>query len=698
LQRLYSIIESPPEPFDQPVNDLYEPEAEQEMTSSNSSKMDELLPRLARVQVDEPPPSASVFKLFGYFSDAWVQSLAMPYDDVRETVQSRCTGCATIQKEVVERRAQLERTIHTFVTSLVLELFTVDARGAKIRQIDAELEETYLLGDPPRRPASSGNKNNGAASTPRRDVIRGGKANFINVDAVNRSAQKTYRESMSTKDEFFKKCSDAKKRGRRPTADRNQQIDRVDLIKSGHILSQKSVAPITYSEADDKFYTMANTLCDSLATSADVTPSTKQPQQPQGYGIQSTVDFYPVFMKVLQNFYHRIPSCDNHGIYLQTLNRAVRKLSPQQWPALGLIKSLINMERCFPLSKVTVPRKGTYHCAYSGLALKPGEQVWHLRLLVNDGGRYLKWTTADEMPPVPMTVPEFTRSIRAYFIKCAVLSQRSLFYTEPPAPSMSPVLATPSKSLSAGKPGIGRNQRILCVNTMWLLLNQLRVFITQEELSHSIYGQKQRQLSYSVLMKQMTDLYSAPVTGGSEVATQTLNGYLFIGTLVNDFSSVDVSRLVQNPQAISYIDMVRDALLDFIDMMFPFPTSTIATIGSDQLMRRTFSMNKFGIRNDEKTKIPAIIMPVPAESPIFGILLALSDARALRDPGYMERKERLERLEALLARHPYVFMALFQVLYQPHSLQPQHKLSFRDVNRYLRVMGLYVNTDPSLIL
>jgi len=510
-------------------------------------------------------------------------------------------------------------------------------------------------------------------------------------------------------------------------------------------LSQKSVAPITYDEEDDRFYTMANVMHDGLAS----------PSQPQitNYGIQSTVDFYPVYLKVLSNFYHCVPSTENYGIYLRVLNAAVRLLTPRQWPMQGLVKSLINAERIFPLKKVSVPmgsvsggltannttaNRTRYRCAYSGLALKPGEQVWLLRVLCSDGHRHVKWATEGRLPPQPMTAPEFTRSVHAYLIKCSVMGACSLFFTpskqqvtkqqqqvvKQQQPPLSEV--KPRKSLVSAMGGGGglAKQRIMCVNTLWLLLNQLRHFIDQTGLAPHIYGVHQRQISYQLLMQQLTSLFLNESSTGSECNNQSVRGALFIGTLVNDLPHRSVPSLLSDDQAQRYVAMMHDIVLDFVDLMFPHYGGTSGGTGGDKgpnnviMMRRTFSLYRLDIKNDEKTKIPTIISPVVNNgndsvgtnivSALLTTLFAQSDARmegggsSTPSPinggtSYDEKVLRMERLEKMLLRHPLVFMALFQVIYEPHGLVPQQQLSFKKAHKYLQAMGLFFNTDPSLI-
>ena len=725
LHRLYSGIEQPPFPCPTTCTDITDMEiptetgeaAPQPTVTRKTVRTRPSLPHLQqqqqqdtptrrRVVVNEPPPAASVFKLFAYFSEGMVTALSLPYADVLETVGDRCPPI--VAREVVERRANLESVVRTFVVRLIEELFTVDERGGKIKQILAELDETYLLADPPRRTGpttttTTTTTGGGANQQPKRRAVCGGKSNFINVDAVNRSAEKTYQETMSSEDKFFRRCSDAKKRGRRPNDEKNNQPERIDLIKRGHILSQKSVAPITYSEADDKFYTMAASLSET------------RPRGSGSYGIQSTVDFYPVFMKVLDNFHACIPRPTNHGLYLARLNKAVRLLTPRDWPMHGLVRSLMNMDRVFPLAKVLVPTDGaTYRCAYSGLQLRPGEEVWHLRVLVNCGRRHRKWVIELKMPPCPMSAPEFTRSVRAYFIRCSVVGIHSLFYTLLSQPPNKKLAGGGATKTAPPRPLVVRTKsplppnRVFSVNTLWLIMNQLRVFIAQEDLALCVFTRFYPQIPYGVLLTQLTEMLCAEVPR-DEVMTR-FDGCLFIGTLVSDLQyRVDHSLLLTDPCAMEYMKMVRDTVLDFIDLMFPLQDSPRLDAAAPQgenerphIARHSFSLHRFGVKNDEKTKIPPWVNPTlrDTDSVLLSVLLAEShqrhQARRGAAPTYTERKERMDRLEKILVRHPLIFIALFQVIFSPHTLTPTQRLSFRECNHHLQCMGMYINTDPAL--
>ena len=195
---------------------------------------------------------------------------------------------------------------------MILEMFTVDDKGSKIKQILAQLEELYILKEPPqskivrKSPSTTGGIKE-KVQQPERVAIRNGRSNFINADSIHRNIEKTHKESLlDEKDQFKEDCSGRKKRGRHSSATKANKPDKVDQIKGSHILSQKSVPPIVYDEVRDELY-----ITNSSGT----------------VGIQNMVDFYPVFLKVLAIVNDCVPRQSNHGVFLQCVNSAARRLT-----------------------------------------------------------------------------------------------------------------------------------------------------------------------------------------------------------------------------------------------------------------------------------------------------------------------------------------------------------------------------------
>jgi len=260
--------------------------------------------------------------------------------------------------------------------------------------------------------------------------------------------------------------------------------------------------------------------------------------------------------------------------------------------------------------------------------------------------------------------------------------------------------------------------RVFCVNTLWLVLNQLRVFVAQEELGRHIYSRYHSSIPYSAMVQQLVDIFNQTEGGQRESVSLMFDGCLCIGSLVSDMQyQVEMPQLMQEPDVCAYIANLKDCVLDFVDLMFPWlsPQSPISsgqqqkkpsiTATTTTVLRQSFGLACFGIKNEERAKAPTWATPQLArpDSLLLSVLWEQSAERRRRRmlPGglgeisYIERRDRMEQLECLLVKHPYIFIALFQVLFQPHPLPPTQRLSFKECHRYLQALGLYVNTDPS---
>src|SRR6478609_7683126 len=137
----------------------------------------------SRMVVENPPSATDVYQLFQYFSDQLIEPLVLDYWTIHQQVSDRCSP--SILKEIVEESTNIRTIARTMVRRMILEMFTVDEKGGKIKQILSQLEELYLLKEPTHQKGSSVD----------RVAIRGGKSNFINVDNIRRSIEKTHQQS-----------------------------------------------------------------------------------------------------------------------------------------------------------------------------------------------------------------------------------------------------------------------------------------------------------------------------------------------------------------------------------------------------------------------------------------------------------------------------------------------------------------------
>lgn len=658
--------------------------------------------RSERILVLEPPSATAVYQLFRYFHDALIEKLLMNYWNIHQYISDRFSPD---QLRNLEKHAdQIRSAARAMVRRMILELFTVDEKGAKMKQILSQLEELYLLKDPPS--SSSSSKKSTSAACHERVAIKGGKSNFINVDAIHRNTEKTHKQSLlDESDPFKEKCSGPKKRGRHSSQTKDNRPDRVDQIKSSHILSQKSVPPIVYDPSDEQFY---------ISSSSNGV-----------IGVQNMVDYYQVFLLELDIFNDCIPRPSNHGAFLIWLNKGVRCLTPKEWPMHGMMKSIMNMERLFPLKKKRIEKDGVYRCAYTGQRLRAGEEVWHVRILVNDGERYKQWVIGQKLPPSPPNAPEFMRSVKAYYIKTKVTGLVSLFFTEFLALSpmdiarnarkivKTPVSTTNNKPVTGPKErsvwtkpsslsGLPEN-RAFSVNTLWLLLNRLRVGVDEMGLGDFIWLDG-TVVPFNVLMERQIEQFREISTNqdmGS--GANALQCILFMTTFGRETNYQVGLEILSDPNASGYLSLIHTSVLDFIDIMFPFhhhrAVSTTTTT-TDPIIRQSFSLKLFDVHttsDDRNTVVPVIACP---DSPLLSELFSQSIQRheyrqsCQYKEDYQEKKARIDYLEFYLTRHPFLFLSLFYMIFEPYC-EIKDKSSFLEVQSLLKKMGLFISNKDS---
>jgi hypothetical protein len=370
------------------------------------------------------------------------------------------------------------------------------------------------------------------------------------------------------------------------------------------------------------------------------------------------------------------------------------------------------MERLFPIKKVLVPSDGgPYYCSYTGDQLDVGTEVWHIRILENDGDRYKQWVVASNIPPCASISPEFTKSIRVYFIKTEVTSLCSLFYTkmEVTARPLSPMeisrsvrkivkapLMHPSVKPATIAPSTGiPPDRTLSINTMWLMLNKLRVFIRQEDVGNSIWKKGGSTIPFNTDLESCIECMKSVVD--RETASANLTVILFTSTFMKDFDgTIGIESLVTDPEVAEYMFNVHAAVLDFVDIMFPFKSQSQSPL----IVRHQFNMDLFGIRNgdgggsDEKKILPKLNNP---SSVLLEELFTQSYHRNEyyvsmgRIEDHKTRKERVETVQTFMIQHPFLFVSLFYLIFEecPLSKRP----TFMECNQMLNCMNLFINTS-----
>jgi len=583
--------------------------------------------------------SAMVYTIFTYLSESFVERLTPSMDDFLGLIHDRSKP---LLAKVVEQRAQIEAVWRVFIQRMIVEILAVDHRGVKIKEVLTRLEELYL--------------------------VRGGKSNLANLDRVRALLKQTTAESRDFEhDSFYRKCAGPQKRGRRPGSENQNIPHELNLIKQ-HFVTKKTVA----------------------------SPN-------------AALDTYPLFVKVLSIVNDCVPSAGNHGWYLETLHHAVRTLTWREWPAHGLVRSLLNAERVLEKRiRILTPEEVDQAsrpllCAYSGAPLVAGEPVWHLRILLNSGARHLEWVKLGRMPAEPNIDPLFTGSVRAYLIKFRVISLCSVFYSELlSSPPMDPPEVIPPQ-LIVREGGLPSNRQY-SLNTLWLLMNQLRNFIGDNQLGPHIFH-KSVERGVDCYTKRLA-LLGAMISQIEEASFCThLRTILLVATLGNTFMrEICSGKRPPHPNVNHYADMIQDTVLDFIDLMFSFSTNGQA-LSREVVVFRQFNLPLFDVVMNESAQSKKRFLAENAGNknirprlrdagdPFLPQLFALSAKRALIKalPSHQEQRERLSRLEVLLAKHPFLFMSLFEFIFE---MQPAvvRLSTLPDSVTLLNKMHLCINT------
>jgi hypothetical protein len=596
---------------------------------------------------------SAVYSLFRYLGDETVARLTPRFDDLVALLQDRCRPFV---REVRAQEAHIRALWRTLVQRLLLEMLAEDASGLKIREVRLALEEPYL-------------------------AVRGARSNLAHLDLVRELTCETARESLDfEQDAFYRKCAGPKRRGRRPGSEKRVELNALQLVKQHYITAKKA------------------------GGSGETKSSGGAP-----------IDLYPLFAKVLAVVAGCIPQPENHGWYLAVLDQAVRALSSAQWPARGLVRALLNAERVLERRRVTVERgessdEAPLYCAYSGARLVDGDECWLLRLVLNSGVRHRQWNKKGHLPAVPHHDPLFARAVRAYLVKCRVTCVCSVFYapaneSEQPPPPL-PLVR------SGGLPP----NRQFCVNTLWLLMNQLRNFVHASGLQPHVWltrhvGATER-VSYAresaALVHMMDTLQQNELSFQRDFRTLLIVGCFgpaFVQRLCDGELPPEQAAGVRR-----YAEWVREAVLDFCDLQFHF---TAAPLTREVVAFAQFNLPLLGVSMDESEqsrkrfvaqhgKVAAPKLRDAAQNLLAQLLWASSKRAAERQarPTHDEQRQLMDRLQRCVQQHPFLFMVLFDYLFQPaaQSNTTQARLSgFPDNLTLLNRLRLSINTEEDAV-
>lgn len=574
--------------------------------------------KLERIAIKDPPSAAVVYDLFKYFDSASVAQLMPKWDTLLGMIHQRCAPlCADVEK----RRENIIELFRVLVRRTVLEILSFDDKGVKIRHMMNQLDELYLFNN----------------QTP----IKRGKLDYTNVDSVQQligiTAQLTRDRD---NDAFYQKHSGVRDRGRRPIKEKENRPNRVDAIRANYILSRKQVPPIRFDERDNSFFIESSQTMDKTI---DIS--------------HYQVDFYQIFVKVLDVFDAVVPRQSNHGVYLTRLNEALRKLSAKEWPAKGLVQSIINAERVLERRRIRVPCADKYHCAYTGLPLAEGEEVWHIRLLINDAERYKNWYINGKQPSNPNTSREFTRSIRAYMMKIQVTSECSLFYA--------PLVLTKER-LSV--------DRLYSFNSLYILFSQLRHAIHHYKLETFLWHGNEKR-NYIDMLATLNNSLSNAIVAPREQFKDLFMQYIFSATMYTlNLATLDLDKVAAYCNCLFYV------VLDFIDTLFVMATPQQQQ-QQTRLVVESLPLERFNIISpaEERKKLPSLATD---KSPL-DTLLELSKERRVTTPS-------LFCIEDAMCQHPYLFISLFSSIYTMDTSLPI--LSFGELVQILRPFNLSIVT------
>jgi hypothetical protein len=575
--------------------------------------------RIERLILKDTPSTGGVYTLLSYLDDEVINRITINYQCIQDKI-SHC--CPPLSPEFSNNRDVNIELFHALIRRTILELLSFCDKGRKIRTMMMELEKLYMT--------------------------KQYKADFKNSDNVHQLIDATIRLiDNPTSDVFYQKYSGVLDKGRHSRKEKENQPNRVDAIRKTYIMSRKQVPPIRYDETTKTFYIETT---QSLDKSLDIS--------------NYQIDLYPLFVKVLRVQNEVIPRPNNHGHYLNKLFSMMRHLSSKQWPMKGLVRSIIRMERVLEKRKIRVPDNGvTYYCAYSGIKLEPGEEVWHVRILLNNLDRHNTWHIDGKQPREPNTAPDYTSSIRAYFIKTQITSRCCLVYS-PYIPPMDHVLANRNYSY----------------NALYYTLIQLRLFLKQHNLEDYLFHHDDS-INYRDSINKLTNVLSTTISSPNfkDVFLQ----FIFHATLYKiNVSRIDVERSSQ------YCFCMLDIVLDFIDLLFiPQPVSL------QKVQRTQVIEEEINIRD-----VPLLSTNKPVKKPILSdksplkYLLKLCDERQINRTTPMtesEKQQRLIRLETTLSMHPYLFITLFNVIYTADHTESNH--NFTEIATLLKKLNFKFN-------
>lgn len=635
----------------------------EENTNHNTMDREELL-------VVQPPSGTVVYQLFRYLQEDVIQRLLVPTTELIALIRERCPSLVPD----TERRLQhFDAMLRAYVKRFLLLALTLDERGGRMLQILNQLEGLYLCwGD---------------------GDIEGAKNNYNHLSLLHQLLEQVTRESLNrSTDQFYLKCADAKRRGRRPGHESANPPHPLNQLKAEYILSHKSAPPVVYNEDNQRFY---------LAYKA---------QQPVASS-QLSVDYYPVFLQELRIVNDCVPRHDNHGWFLEKCRLAAKQLTPRDWPMHGLMQSLLNLQAVVERRRVHIRyTKGgkRHYCAYTGLQLQDGEEVWFLKLLVLCPKRHRVWQRQGLQSASKTDDPLLLPSLRCYYIKSRVTGGAiSLFYSDfdDSYKRCHPDYFYPGGSLSLEgaerterterkrpHPSILRwlpiNRRYM-FNPLWVIMGRLHRFITENRMSDMLWDWHRRE-SYTAFRQRFSDCVQSTLTDQSTDCQQELRFIVFTSLFgVQQLEQLSEPLRSDASKIRELTDLVLEAVVIFTDAMFDFcsPSHSVESVA-----RASYPLPL--LLPDSTEEDQAIIIRPQLQSmdlPLLRALCQLSDKKKPAvERSYQERRQRMTLLEQCVCNHAFLFMSLYDLLYKPS--EQLESLTFPNALTLMQRMNLSLNS------
>ena len=312
-----------------------------------------------------------------------------PFDYTMENIiETACAKCEwLIEADDMIQMDVMDETNRILKKNLLYEMMAQDKRSAKILALHDRLNEVYLKG---------------AVVSPQQKRHIEGLISATHLVAQN-----------PREDDFFKECSKPRKRGRAKISAQPKKPHVVDALRGEYISSKKAVN--IFSEL----------IGDEVNGMPVDTPIPEEEVDPY-----ELTDKYKVFLHVLQQMHENLASQQNYGAYIKDVVALTEK-EGIDWPLQKLFGCILNMEALIGCQLVEDIQfnegEQVYYCSYTGDRIEAGDDVYLIRLLEPCPVRHRMWRIHKSLPEREFEAPEFTKSVRAFFIKKTVITPTGLF-------------------------------------------------------------------------------------------------------------------------------------------------------------------------------------------------------------------------------------------------------------------------------